>query len=104
MDLFFLKSLDMNSFPIKLYQANHSNKNKRKKFEIYKGSRFGGFLTIISFLIVVTYFLILVKEMYGANNDLTSSKKLVYDYEKTPVRYWSNYTLLPSMEIKPNGH
>ena len=74
------------------------------------GSKTGGFYTLCAVIILFGYFVNLVMVMNSSNNDLVTMKKLIIDFNNNQTdldditKYFSNYTLLPTMDIETIGN
>ena len=105
----FLKQLDMNKVNLQIFQVDNTNKKGEKEYDSEIGSKTGGFYTLCGIFILFGYFIHLVMVMNSANNDLVSMKKLIIDFNSNETdadditKYFSNYTLLPTMDIETAG-
>ena len=74
------------------------------------GSKTGGFYALCAVIILFGYFVNLVMVMNSSNNDLVTMKKLIIDFNNNQTdldditKYFSNYTLLPTMDIETIGN
>ena len=92
-----------------MFQVDGKNKKGEKEYDTEMGSKTGGFYSLCAIIILFGYFIHLVIVMNSANNDLVSTKNFNIDFDSNETsgdditKYFSNYTLLPTMDLELIG-
>ena len=109
---YFLKSVDFNKQYFLLLQSSSplgkpKNKNKKEKeYARFKGTKIGGFISIIASTVAMFLTFNYVRAMNTADNDTVNSKKIIVDFDNNQTekhyleKQWSKLPLLPSFDLE----